>query len=78
MTCRCSELKDIGGFSSFPDYELHKKSVISSGLFSPIQVTQRYAGIGGVDEDWYKCNLCSRVWRLVEPDPPFKGMWAEV
>lgn len=78
MTCGGFGLKAAGGFSSFPDYEAHKQSVVDSGLFLPVQVGQRYAGVGGIDEHWYKCKSCGRVWRLVEPDPPFKGMWSEV
>lgn len=78
MTCNCLELKPVGGFGSFPDYEAHKRRVIDSGLFHSIAVGHGYADVGGLDEFWFKCRSCGKVWRLVEPDPPFKGMWSEV
>lgn len=78
MTCNCSTVRAPGGFSSFPDYEAHKRRVEDSGLFSPTAVGQRYASVGGIDEFWYQCRACGHVWRLVEPDPPFKGVWTEV
>ncbi len=78
MTCGCFNLKPVGGFSSFPDYEAHKKRVTDSDLFLSVEVGQRYAGVAGLDEYWFKCKSCGHVWRLVEPDPPFKGMWSEV
>lgn len=78
MTCGCSALREPGGFSNFPEYEEHKRRVIESGLFVPALVRQQYADVGGVDEAWYECRTCGRIWRLVEPDPPFKGVWGEV
>jgi hypothetical protein len=76
--CECSFLRKSGGFSSFPDYDEYKERVISSGLFVGIPVEQFYGGIGGLDEHWFKCKKCGQAWRLVEPDPPFKGMWSEI
>lgn len=78
IMCSCTQLREVGGFSSFPDYDSHKKIVIDSGLFIYEPVAQRYGGVGGLDENWFKCKKCGEVWRLVEPDPPFKGMWSRV
>ena len=78
MTCDCFSLKPDGSFSSFPDYDTHKRRVEDSGLFVSVPVGKRYAEVGGIDEYWYECRSCGRIWRLVEPDPPFKGVWQEV
>lgn len=32
----------------------------------------------GLPEKWYRCIHCGTVWRLVEPDPPFGGLWKKV
>lgn len=78
MTCDCFTLKVVGGFSSFPDYDSHKQAIAHSGLFLPVPVGHRFADVGGVDEYWYKCTSCGQLWRLVEPDPPFRGIWSKV
>lgn len=76
--CHCCSIREVGGFSCFPDYDHHKRRVTDSDNFELITVAQRYGGIGGLDESWVRCKRCGQVWRVVEPDPPFKGMWAEV
>ena len=76
--CGCESFRAEGGFKDFPDYEDCKRNAVSSDIFSPVVVSRKYAGAGGLDEFWFKCNICERVWRLVEPDPPFKGMWSQV
>jgi len=78
ITCRCSQLRVASSFSSFPDYDTHKKVVLDSELFDDEPVAQHYGGVGGLAENWFKCKTCGEVWRLVEPDPPFKGMWCPV
>lgn len=77
-SCSCTQIREAGGFSSFPDYEVHKEAVLNSGLFDTEPVTQRYGGVGGLEESWSRCKACGELWRLVEPDPPFKGMWSPV
>ena len=32
----------------------------------------------GMIEHWYECQLCGRVWRMIEPDGPSNGCWEEV
>ena len=32
----------------------------------------------GSDEKWFKCKESGEVWRLVAPEAPFRGFWAEV
>jgi len=78
MTCDCSLLRETGGFNSFPDYESHLQLLRNSDLFSPVVVGSKYTDIGGLEEFWFECKRCGSVWRLVEPDPPFRGMWAKV
>ncbi|ANN28933.1 TPA: hypothetical protein I7221_10680 [Vibrio vulnificus] len=79
MSCnKCETVKEVGGFNSFPDYASHKQAVIQNDSFKSVPVLVRYGSIGGVDEDWFECMACGSVWRLVEPDPPFKGMWTKV
>ena len=39
-----------------------------------VPVTSRYANVGET-ENLYRCKTCGSVWRLIEPDPPFSGLW---
>jgi len=27
---------------------------------------------------WFHCNGCNKIWRLIPPDFPFKGLWEPV
>jgi len=30
------------------------------------------------DEHWYECVSTGEIWRLVAPDPPFRGVFKKV
>ncbi|TDV53004.1 hypothetical protein EDF87_10169 [Pseudomonas helmanticensis] len=48
---------------------------VDGGAAERVPVTDSFAGLG-FDEFWYKCTDSAVVWRLVAPDPPFRGYWA--
>ncbi|WP_229604028.1 MULTISPECIES: hypothetical protein [Pseudomonas] len=78
MICGCSGLREVGGFASFPEYDDFLKTLKSSDLFFSVEVEKNYSGVGGLEEFWFKCRECGDIWRIVEPDPPFGGMWCKV
>jgi len=73
--CQCS-IRDEGGFNGWADFDKFAAQVASSG-FNKIPVKEPYSDVGFV-EQWFQCDQCGNVWRLVEPDPPFKGNWSKV
>lgn len=49
---------------------------VSYGLAKEIDVKDEYWS--GVEERWVYCESLGQVWRLVYPDPPFKGCWLPI
>lgn len=75
INCNCSDLQEINDFFSFNEFERFQEylgNLVKSGELVEVQVDKPFAGF---TEQWYKCEACSRVWRLVYPDFPFKGIW---
>lgn len=75
--CSCTAIRDEGPFSGWDDYDAFLNSVTQFPSLQPVAVKTHYANVG-LQERWYECSLCHSVWRLVEPDPPFCGMWEKV
>lgn len=36
-----------------------------------------YGGVGLLQR-FFRCSMCGRLWRLVEPDAPFRGLWERI
>jgi hypothetical protein len=74
-------LEEIHGFSSlieFNDFVKYINNLIDGGLVEEIAVNPNYgAGLiyGG---RWFRCKECKEIWRLINPDPPFRGLWERV
>lgn len=73
--CHCN-IRNDGGFSNWDDFDKFSVCIANSNL-KEIPVKEPYSDIGFI-EMWYQCNKCGSIWRLVEPDPPFKGNWSKV
>jgi len=50
---------------------------VVNGRAESVRVLDSYAG-PGFDEFWFKCCDSAEVWRLVAPEPPFRGYWGPV
>lgn len=75
-TCSCS-VRGSGPFKGWNDYDEFKTYIDKNTNFDPSPVVDRFSNVGLV-ERWYRCRNCSCMWRLVEPDPPFAGIWERV
>ena len=77
----CQNWDEIHGFKSLGEYERFVKYIESQknrNMAKEIIVDLNYhKGLiyGG---RWFQCSKCKAVWRLVEPDFPFKGLWEPV
>lgn len=71
----CRKFGEITGFHSISEFERflnYLEDNIKGGKLTEVPVENRYAGF---QEQWFRCNQCNQVWRLVHPDFPFKGFW---
>jgi len=75
--CQYCQNREEGAFASLDDYRSHVTQVESDEAFIEVNVDSPMTNVGLV-ERWFKCQKCTSVWRLVEPDPPFSGVWKKV
>lgn len=75
-TCKC-DIRSEGRFSGWSDYDEFAEQLEKNPLFVLTPVSKPHSNVGLV-ERWYQCVACQSVWRLLEPDPPFNGLWERV
>lgn len=72
----------IHGFDTPGEYRrfcVWLESQIAAGMVESIPIGQSKKEIPfGFNEKWFKCKESNETWRLVAPDAPFRGSWAEV
>lgn len=75
--CECATLRAPGPFHGWADFDAFAVSLREGTLFAEVPVEKPHSNVGLV-EKWFKCAKCNSLWRLVEPDPPFAGVWERV
>ncbi|EQA38899.1 hypothetical protein LEP1GSC047_0209 [Leptospira inadai serovar Lyme str. 10] len=79
--CGCGFLEEIQGFFSpieYEDFRAYLKSQVENGNLVPVISNKLYEKGKIFGGEWYKCNTCHEIWRLVAPDFPFTGLWEKV
>ena len=72
--------KVIEGFDGEDDYDRLKAEIrkqVDAGRATEEPVRKPYSGVDW-DEHWYRCRSTRSTWRLVAPDPPFRGLFKPV
>jgi hypothetical protein len=80
MTSGC-EWEPIQPFNSLRDYEEFLQSLngqIETGVVRAVPVDPKLGWGSAWDEHWYECMASHEIWRLVAPDPPFRGVFKKV
>ena len=75
------EWEPIQPFQSLHEYEEFLQSVngqVESGLVRPVPLDPKQAWGTAWDEHWYECLGTGEIWRLVAPDPPFRGVFKKI
>jgi hypothetical protein len=74
--CKCGLAPRVE-FKTPHDYEnlTTQLNGISSLYEVPVQIP--YDDVG-CKERWFRCSECGNTWRLVDPDPPFLGVFEKV
>ena len=78
MSCNWEE---VAGFESLDEYEQTRallEEQVKSGAALPVDLDRQKRWGTAFDEHWFKCNRDGQVWRLVAPDPPFRGVFKPV
>ena len=69
----------IHGFQSPSEYKRFcawLSAQVESGLAEAVPITTPSGDLAfGLNEHWYRCKATGEVWRLVDPDVPFRGAW---
>jgi hypothetical protein len=71
---------EIRGFRSMIEYRRFSDWLdgqLSHGVISDIPVGERYSGATTLEERWIR-RESEEIWRLVAPDPPFRGVFEKV
>ncbi len=78
LKCGCGHWEVIDGFVSPNEYKafvVYIENEVREDVAEEVPAEPEYnEGLiyGG---RWFKCKDCKKIWRLVEPDFPFKGLW---
>ena len=77
----CDDWNQLDFFYSGREYVRFQEWIreeIAAGRVREVRIPWR-AGWGNAwDEHWYQCRSCGQRWRLVGPDPPFRGIFKKV
>ena len=68
----------IEGFQSLADYDKFLSWInaqVATGGAAAVPLDPAKAWGSAWDEHWYRCVADREVWRLVGPDPPFRGVF---
>ncbi len=73
--------EQVDSFRSLKEYERllgRIREQVRSGLVEAVELDPKKRWGTSFDERWYKCRQHGDVWRLVAPDPPFKGIFKAI
>jgi hypothetical protein len=71
---------EIHGFASPGEFNRFRQWVeeaLEEGALAEVPVGSPYSGSPMFDEHWYRSSS-GDVWRVVAPDPPFRGVFERV
>lgn len=80
MTNAC-DWEPVDRFQSLAHYEQFLSSIneqIAQGRAKSVPLDPAKAWGNAWDEHWYQCVANHEVWRLVGPDPPFRGVFKRI
>ena len=66
------------GWAEFDLFQSWLDSAVQEGRAAWVPVQQPWSNVAAFPERWIRNNADGAVWRLVEPDPPFAGLFKRV
>jgi hypothetical protein len=73
--------EEIRGFTSPGEYQRfvrYIEGLVSSGYVEEVPVDPAYGPGLIYGGRWFANKNTGQIWRLVEPDFPFKGLWEQI
>lgn len=64
--------------SQYDEFRQSLDRQVTTGQAAKVPVAAPYSGSSLWDERWYRCLHDGSIWRLVRPDPPFRGIFKAV
>ena len=74
-------LEEIRGFASPAEYQRFSAFIaehLEAGSIQEIKADKKYQRNQIQGGRWFRHSHTGEVWRLVEPDFPFRGVWERV
>jgi hypothetical protein len=71
----------VDRFESLAHYEDFLAGIakqVSQGSAKVVPVDPAKAWGSAWDEHWYQCLPSNEIWRLVSPEPPFRGIFKKI
>jgi hypothetical protein len=69
--------RNAGQFSDWQEYESLRDLLNQSEDWEEVAVSSPKSDVG-FHETWYRHKATGEAWRLIEPDPPYRGAWEQV
>jgi hypothetical protein len=70
-------MNQSSSFASLSEFLRFRES-LQQPEWQEVDVEERWTTVGGFVERWYRHVPTNSIWRLVEPDAPFEGLWERV
>lgn len=73
--------EEIHGFDSLSEFKrfvIYIEKQVDSGYAEELEVNNQYGKGEIYGGRWFKDCDSGEIWRLIEPDFPFRGMWEPV
>lgn len=74
--CPWERIDDFSSRSEFERCARWLQEQVDAGVAQVRQPQSRYIGSSTLEERWYEHIASGQTWRLVWPDPPFRGVFA--
>ena len=66
-----------GRFHNLAEFRSLQDWLADNSGWEQVPVTKPLTNVG-LRESWYRCASDGTTWRLIEPDPPYPGVWEQV
>jgi len=76
--CGWEPIQHFGSLEHYEDFLSALNSEVGSGSAHQVALDAKRAWGTAWDERWFQCVENGEVWRLVAPDPPFRGVFKPV
>ncbi len=74
--CPWERIDDFASRAEFDRFVAWMSAQVDAGSATEVPVTMRYLESTTLIERWYRHSESGQTWRVVWPDPPFRGLFS--